>query len=146
MERPTQVTALSVIAIITGVLQVIAAAMLFGIMGSRFLWLATGATTAMYTGWALLILGAAGVIYGIGAWTLSRWSWSTGIVVAALDVLAAVYIAVVASFAATVGMLSAVVLVVLALVELSYLFMHDVRTALSHEPGGHPAGQTPSHA
>ncbi len=145
MERPSHVTTLAVIAIVTGVLQVIAAAVLFGIVGSGIAGLETGTGAATFTGWLFLILGVAGAAYGIGAWAMAHWSWSTGITVAALDILATIYAVVVAGFA-TVAALSGLVFLVLAVAELAYLYMHDVRAAFGHEPTAHPSGQMPTHA
>ena len=153
MKRPIGVTVLAVLAIIGGVLQLLASLVMLGITGLVSIPGLTAATGALYAGAGfvlfggivMFVLGLLTLAFGIGALGLRSWAWTTGVVVSALDVLTAIYSMIVAGFTAA-AVLGSLPVLIIAGVVLGYLYSHDVRVAFGHEHGfttrsssmGHP--------
>ena len=149
MKRPMGVTVLAVLAIIGGVLQLLAGLVLLGITGLISIPGLTAATTALYAGAGfvvlggivMLALGALTVAFGVGALGLRSWAWTMGVVVSGLDVLTAVYSIVIAGFT-TAAVISSLPILIIAGVVLGYLYSHGVREAFGHEHGFRPSSMS----
>jgi hypothetical protein len=131
MKRPAGVTILALIAIIYGIFSLLLA--LLGLLGSALL--ASGAGHVKYSAGTLAyatitdaVLGILYLAFGIGAFALRRWAWTTGVAALVLDVVRQVVGVVIHGFSAgnTVGF---IITIVIAIVLLWYLFRPDVRAA-----------------
>jgi len=152
MKRPMGVTVLAVLAIIGGVLQLLAALVLFGITGLLTIPGLSVATAALYAGAGfvvfggivMLVLGALTVAFGVGALRLRSWAWTMGVIVSAFDVLTAAYSIITAGFTAA-AMISSLPVLIIAGVVLGYLYSHSVRVAFGHEHGFFTANRPMTH-
>lgn len=133
MKRPIGVTIIAVPAILYGVFSLLLA--LLGLLGSALLASGVGAATIKYSAGTLAyatitdaVIGILYLTFGIGAFSLKRWAWITGVVALALDVLRQIIGVVMHGFSAsnTVGF---IITIVIALVVLWYLFRPSVRAA-----------------
>jgi len=90
MQRPLAVTALAVLAIIGGLLGIVAGLGLLGV--SAFATVAGTASAdppdAISTalGAAALATGCLNLLFGLGAWLVLRWAWMLGVLVQILSV------------------------------------------------------------
>ncbi len=130
MQRPVGVTILAVLAILYGIFSLLLA--LLGLLGSALL--ASGvaikysAATLVYATIADAVLGILYLAFGIGAFRLKGWAWTTGVVVVVLDVVRTIVGVVIQGFTAG-RIVSASITIVIALVVLWYLFRPNVRAA-----------------
>jgi hypothetical protein len=144
MKRPVGVTILGVLAIVAGVLGIVASMAPLGIFaftgfttGGGAL-LATVSGLAMFLGIVTLIVGVLQLAFGIGALMLKSWSWTLGI---ALMIASLVVSGVGLLF---VGFTWAIALeIVFAGVVLYYLYRADVREAFGH--GSHHMTSSTGH-
>jgi hypothetical protein len=131
MKRPVGVTILAVLAIIYGIFSLLLA--LLGLLGSALVALGVGnvkysAGTLAYATITDAVLGILYLAFGIGAFSLKRWAWITGVVALVLDVVRQIVGVVMHGFSAsaTVGF---IITIVVAIVALWYLFRPNVRAA-----------------
>lgn len=131
MQRPTGVTILAVLAIVYGVFSLLLA--LLGLLGSALLAsgvgnVGYGAGTLVYATISDAVLGILYLAFGIGAFRLKGWAWTTGVVALVLDVVRTMVGVVIRGVSAgeSVG---AVITIVIALLVLWYLFRPHVRAA-----------------
>jgi len=92
VKRPVGVTILAVIAIIYGIFSLLLA--LLGLLGSALLASGTYGAAIHYSAGTLVyatisdaVLGILYLAFGIGAFQLKGWAWTTGVVALALDVV-----------------------------------------------------------
>lgn len=133
MKRPVGVTILAVLAIIYGIFSLLLA--LLGLLGSALL--ASGvahravpysAGTLAYATISDTVLGVLYLAFGIGAFQLKRWAWTTGVVALVLDVVRQIVGVVLHGFSAS-NIVGFIVTIVVAFVVLWYLFRVHVRAA-----------------
>lgn len=133
MNRPTGITILAVIAIIYGVFNLLIA--LLGLLGSALLASGVAARAIKYSAGTLAyatisdaVLGILFLAFGIGAFRLKGWAWTTGVAALVLEVVRQVVGVAVQGFGAGTIVRDGLTFVVAVLV-LWYLFRHDVRAA-----------------
>lgn len=131
MKRPVGVTILAVIAIIYGIFSLLLA--LLGLLGTALL--ASGAGHVQYSTGTLIyatisdaVLGILYLAFGIGAFSLKRWAWTTGVVALVLDVIRQIVGVVIHGFSAS-NAVGFIITIVIAVVVLWYLFRPQVRAA-----------------
>ncbi len=131
MKRPVGVTILAVIAILYGIFSLLLA--LLGLLGSALL--ASGVGKIQYSAGTLAyatitdaVIGILYLTFGIGAFSLKRWAWTTGVVALALDVVRQIVGVVLHGFSAS-NAVGFIITTVIALVLLWYLFRPTVRAA-----------------
>jgi hypothetical protein len=129
MKRPVGVTILAVIAIIYGIFTLLLA--LLGLLGSVLLASGTYSAAVHYSPGTLAyatisdtILGVLYLVFGIGAFLLKGWAWTTGVVALALDILRNIVSVFMRGFSVV-----PIITIVIALVLLWYLFRPNVRAA-----------------
>ena len=138
MKRPVGVTVVAVIAIIYGIFELLLT--LLALLGLALLASglgnlaarahASGLTTGNLT-YALISDGVLGILYlafGIGAFQLKSWAWTTGVVAVGLDVVRTLVGVVIHGFSAS-NIVGPIITIVIALVALWYLFRPNVRAA-----------------
>jgi hypothetical protein len=132
MKRPVGVTILAVIAIIYGIFSLLLA--LLGLLGSALLASGVGHVATKYSAGTLAyatitdaVLGILYLAFGIGAFQLKSWAWTTGVVALVLDVVRQIVGVVIHGFTAGNAVVF-IVTIVIALVVLVYLFRPNVRT------------------
>jgi hypothetical protein len=86
MKRPVGITVVSVLAIIGGAIQLLAALGYLGLSALRtslILGVVSGISPAMMlgTGALSLIIGVTAIAFAIGALSLKSWAWVTGLIV-----------------------------------------------------------------
>ncbi len=142
MNRPFGLTVIAWLAIIGGGLQILGSLGLVGIGAFGILVGSTGALETavllgvgfpMWTGIVLIALGAIGIVFGVGILELRPWSWTMGIVLYALNLLAGLVLLVGTGFGVTVAFVTLMSAVILA-----YLMAAAPREALGHARGGMP--------
>jgi hypothetical protein len=131
MKRPVGVTILAVIAIIYGIFSLLLA--LLGLLGSALLASGVGnvryaAGTLAYATISDAVLGILYLAFGIGAFRLKGWAWTTGVVALVLDVVRQIVGVVIHGFSAS-NIVGFIITIVIALVVLWYLFRPNVRAA-----------------
>ncbi len=133
MKRPIGVTILAVLAIIYGVFSLLLA--LLGLLGSALLASGIAAATIKYSAGTLAyatiadgVLGVLYLVFGIGAFQLKGWAWTTGVVALALDVIRTVVGIVLQGFSVSKIVVAGITLVIL-LGALWYLVRPTVRAA-----------------
>lgn len=133
MKRPVGVTILAVIAIIYGIFSLLL--VLLGLIGlaldaSGVAAVATkyGAGTLAYATISDAVLGILYLAFGIGAFRLKGWAWTTGVVALVLDVVRQIVGLVIQGFS-TSRIVGASITIVIALLLLWYLFRPHVRAA-----------------
>lgn len=133
MKRPTGVTILAVIATIYGIFSLLLT--FLAVVGLRLAAAGVGHVASQYTVrmlvYAAISDGVLGVLYlafGIGAFSLKRWGWITGVVVLVLDVVRSIATFVIQGFNAR-SIVVPIITIVIALVLLWYLFRPNVRAA-----------------
>ena len=131
MKRPVGVTILAILAIIYGVFSLLLA--LLGLLGSALL--ASGVGNVKYTAATLAyatitdaVIGILYLVFGIGALSLKRWAWITGIVALVVDVVRQTVGVIMHGFSAS-SSVGFIITVVVAIVALWYLFRPNVRAA-----------------
>jgi hypothetical protein len=133
MKRPTGVTILAILLIISGV----------GLIGSLLLFILSTAiaavpvpngftnvpaSTAFTVGAVALVLGVLDIVWGIGALQLRPWAWMVGIVLGVLNILSAGLNLVVGR-----GLqVSDYISIVIAALIIVYFFTPHVRQAFVH--------------
>ncbi len=128
MSRPTGVTILAILAIVVGLLNILAGAVLLGgAMPSAY---ASAAAAFRVAGIAALIIGLAYIVFAVGAFRLRPWAWGLGVVLAILTIVGDVLQLGAGSSGASIAG------IVIAAIILVYLFQPGVRTAFGqrHEP------------
>ncbi len=134
MKRPVGVTILAVIAIIYGIFSLLLA--LLGLLGSALA--ASGAVnvasrysvgTLVYATISDAVLGILYLVFGIGAFQLKGWAWTTGIVALALDVVRQIVGVVIIRGLSASKIVGASITLVIAALLLWYLFRPTVRAA-----------------
>lgn len=140
MERPRGLTIIGWLALVGGVLQILGSLGLVGIGSFGIFIGSTGAVSIailrdfgfpLWTGILLMILGVLGIVLGYGILEERPWSWTVGVTLYVLNLLAAFALLLVTGLGVTVvfvGILSAVVL--------WYLLTPTAREALGHAHGG----------
>jgi hypothetical protein len=131
MKRPSGVTILAVLGIVYGIFSLLLA--LLGLLGSALLASGVGhvkydAGTLAYATISDAVLGILYLAFGIGAFSLQRWAWTTGVVALVLDVVRTIVGGVIQGFS-TGRIISASITIVIALVVIWYLFRPNVRAA-----------------
>ena len=133
MKRPIGVTILAVIAIIYGIFSLLLA--LLGLLGSALLASGTYSAAVKYSAGTLAyatisdaVLGILYLAFGIGAFRLKGWAWTTGVVALVLDILRNIVSLVIRGSSAG-SIVVPIVTIVIALVLLWYLFRPNVRAA-----------------
>lgn len=132
-RRPVGVTVLAVLAIIYGALQLLGGLSLIGVTLFAVPGLEVSAfleSIGIAAGVVSLILAAAFIVFGVGALGLRTWSWTLGVSLFGIMVLASIVGMFTGQF--TAGLVVAAVLFAVALV---YLLTDDVRDALGHHRG-----------
>ena len=134
MQRPVGVTILAVIAIIYGIFSLLLA--LLGLLGSALLASGVAAVANRYSAGTLAyatiadaVLGILYLAFGIGAFQLKGWAWTTGVVALVLDVVRQIVGFVVIQGVSTNKIVGASITFVIALVVLWYLVRPHVRAA-----------------
>jgi len=146
MKRPLGLTIIGWMGIIGGGLQILGS---LGLVGIGALGVFIGPTGAIegaallgldfsvWTGIVLILLGVAGVVFGLGVLAQRPWSWMMGILLYGLNFV--VGIALIAALGIHV---TPVYTAILSGLILGYMFTAPVREALGHPTGG-VSGQTP---
>jgi hypothetical protein len=129
MQRPVGITIVAVIAIIYGIFNLLLAFLgLVGIglvaSGVRTAATSYGAGTLAYAAIWDAVLGILFLAFGIGAFRLKGWAWTTGVLALALELVRTI----IGYFISGFGPL-AIITSVLALLLLLYLFRPNVRAA-----------------
>jgi hypothetical protein len=132
MQRPVGVTILAVIAIIYGIFSLLL--VLLGLLGLALLAANVAAVATRYTAGTLVyatisdaILGILYLAFGIGAFGLKGWAWTTGVVALALEIVRNIVSIVRGSGAGAIVV--PIITIAIALVLLWYLFRPNVRAA-----------------
>ncbi len=133
MKRPVGVTILAVIAIMYGIFSLLLA--LLGLLGSALVVSGVGNVANRYSIGTLAyatisdaVLGILYLAFGIGAFSLKRWAWTTGVVALVLDVVREIVGVVIHGFSAS-NIVGFSITIVIALLLLWYLFRPNVRAA-----------------
>jgi hypothetical protein len=134
MKRPVGVTILAVIAIIYGIFTLLVA--LLGLLGSALAASGVAAVANKYSVGTLVyatiwdaVLGILYLAFGIGAFRVKGWAWTTGVVALVLDVVRQIVgVVIIQGFSAS-KIVGASITIVVALVVLWYLFRPNVRAA-----------------
>jgi len=144
MKRPTGLTIIGWLALIGGVLQVLGSLGLVGIGAFGILIGTTGAletlvllgiSFSMWTGIVLIALGAVGIAIGAGMLSMRSWSWTAGIVLYALNLVAGLVLLYATGFGWTM-----LFVVLMSAAIIGYLSTATAREALGHTTG---SGATP---
>ncbi|HMA37121.1 MAG TPA: hypothetical protein VKY74_21885 [Chloroflexia bacterium] len=129
MKRPVGVTILAVLAIIYGIFNLLLT--LLGLIGIGLAASGVAAVASKYDVGTLAyaaiwdaVLGILYLVFGIGAFRLKSWAWTTGLVALVLELVRNI----VGYFISGFGALS-IITSVLALLLLWYLFRPNVRAA-----------------
>lgn len=133
MKRPVGVTIVAVIAVIYGIFNLLLT--LLGLLGSALLASGVGARAIRYSAGTLAygtisdaVLGILFLAFGIGAFRLKGWAWTTGVAALGLEVARQIVgVAIQGVSAGTIVRDS--ITFVIALLLLWYLFRQDVRAA-----------------
>ena len=140
MKRLTGLTIVAWLAIIGGAMQVLGS---LGLVGVGFLGVFVGSTGLLesavlfglgiswWVGILLITLGALGLVFGFGVLAEQPWSWTMGIALYGLNLLAGVFLILMTGIGWTIAFVT-----LLSAVILAYLFTPAVRGELGHEPGG----------
>jgi hypothetical protein len=133
MKRPVGVTILAVLAVIYGIFSLLLA--LLGLLGSALLASGVGAAAIRYSAGTLAyatisdaVLGILYLAFGIGAFRLKGWAWTTGVAALALEVVRQIVGIVIQGFNASTIVRDGIIIVI-ALLLLWYLFRPSLRTA-----------------
>ena len=133
MQRPVGVTILAVIASIYGIFSLLLA--LLGLLGSALLASGVAAGAVKYSAGTLVyatisdaVLGILYLAFGLGAFQLKGWAWTTGVVALVLDVVRQIVGVVIQGFSASRIVVPSITSVI-ALLLLGYLFLPNVRAA-----------------
>ncbi len=129
MQRPTGITIIAVIAIIYGIFNLLLT--LLGLIGIGLAASGVAAVAGKYDAGTLAyaaiwdaVLGILYLAFGIGAFRLKRWAWTTGVAALVLELVRNG----IGYFISGFGPLS-IITSVLALLLLVYLFLPNVRAA-----------------
>jgi hypothetical protein len=133
MKRPIGVTILAVLAIIYGIFTLLVA--LLGLLGTALAVSGVAAVTSKYSTGLLVyatisdvVLGILYLAFGLGAFQLKGWAWTTGVVALVLDVVRTSVGFVIQGVSAS-KIVGASITIVIALLVLWYLFRPNVRAA-----------------
>lgn len=135
MKRPVGVTILAVIAVIYGIFSLLLA--LLGLLGSALLASGVAAAAIRYSAGTLAyatisdaVLGILYLAFGIGAFRLKRWAWTSGVAALVLEVVRQIVGVVIQGFSAGTIVRDSITIVI-ALLVLGYLFRPNVRAAFA---------------
>ncbi|HEY4867957.1 MAG TPA: hypothetical protein VIK45_20865 [Candidatus Dormibacteraeota bacterium] len=133
MKRPTGITILAVIAVIYGIFNLLLA--LLGLLGSALKASGVAAAAIRYSAGTLAyatisdaVLGILVLAFGIGAFRLKGWAWTTGVAALVLEVVRQIVGIVIQGLSAGTIVRDAITIVI-ALLLLWYLFRPNVRAA-----------------
>ena len=133
MKRPTGITILAVIAVIYGIFNLLLA--LLGLLGSALKASGVGAAAIRYSAGTLAyatisdaVLGILVLAFGIGAFRLKGWAWTTGVAALVLEVVRQIVGTVIQGLGAG-TIVRGGITIVIALLLLWYLFRPNVRAA-----------------
>ena len=133
MKRPVGVTILAVLAILYGIFSLLLA--LLALLGLALAASGVGNVATRYSTGNLVyaaisdpVLGILYLAFGIGAFSLKGWAWTTGVVALVLDVVRQIVGVVMHGFSAS-NIVGFIITIVVALVVLWYLFRPNVRAA-----------------
>jgi hypothetical protein len=133
MKRPVGVTILAVIAVVYGIFSLLLA--LLGLLGSALLASGVAAAAIRYSAGTLAyatisdaVLGILYLAFGIGAFRLKGWAWTTGVAALVLEVVRQIVGVVIQGFNAG-AIVRESITIVIALLLLWYLFRPSLRTA-----------------
>ena len=133
MKRPTGITILAVIAVIYGIFNLLLA--LLGLLGSALKASGVGAAAIRYSAGTLAyatisdaVLGILVLAFGIGAFRLKGWAWTTGVAALVLEVVRQIVGTVIQGLGAGTIVRDGITIVI-ALLLLWYLFRPNVRAA-----------------
>jgi hypothetical protein len=134
MKRPTAIPVIAILALIVGVVQVVASLAYLGAFGDVLSTYASWTPVSLaigsgVVGTTLLVVSLGLILFGLGAFGLRSWAWTLGVVASVLNFVAAAYLA----FAATSLTIWPVVSLLAAAVIAGYLYMGEVREAFGHE-------------
>jgi hypothetical protein len=131
MKRPVGITILAVLAIIYGIFSLLLT--LLGLLGTGLAVSGVGHVkyavgTLVYATISDAVLGILYLTFGIGAFQLQDWAWTTGVVALVLTIVRSIVDVVRQGFSAS-SIVSASIYLVIALVLLWYLFRPNIRAA-----------------
>jgi hypothetical protein len=147
MKRPLGLTIIAWLAIVGGALQVLGS---LGLVGVGSFGILIGSMSALegillfnvgislWIGVILMAFGAVGLIFGFGVMAMRPWSWTMGIIIYALNLVAGLVLLFYTGFGAT-----TVFVCLLSAIVLGYLMAPSAREALGHAPGGGISPQAP---
>jgi hypothetical protein len=136
MNRPIGLTIIAWLAIVGGGLQMLGSLGLVGVSAFGALIGSSGAVETMillglessvWIGIVLIALGAVGLVFGYGVLELRPWSWTMGIVLYALNLIAGVVLLYTTGFGMTVLLVT-----LMSAAIVGYLFTNTARAALGH--------------
>jgi len=125
MSRPLGVTIISVLLIISGVVQILIG---FELQGITNLWLERITAVAGLSGWSAIVTGILTLVVSAGLFTLSGWAWLVGVAVMVIRLVSDAYVGLTVGFTSVTGYVTIASLVLSALV-LIYLLRPNVRSA-----------------
>ena len=133
MKRPVGITILAVVAVIYGIFNLLLA--LLGLLGSALLASRVAAAAIKYSAGTLAyatisdaVLGIVFLAFGIGAFRLKGWAWTTGIAALVLELVRQI-VGVVVQGLSVGTIVRDSITIVIALVLFWYLFRRNVRAA-----------------
>jgi hypothetical protein len=136
MKRPVGVTILAVIAVIYGIFSLLLA--LLGLLGSALLASHVAAAAIKYSAGTLAyatisdaVLGILYLAFGIGAFRLKGWAWTTGVAALVLEIVRQIAGIVIQGFKASTIVIDGIIIVI-ALLLLWYLFRPSIRGAFGN--------------
>ncbi len=136
MKRPLGLTIIAWLAIVGGVLQVLGS---LGLVGIGSIGILIGSTSQLtkialfgidfgiWTGVVLMAFGAIGLVFGMGLLVMKSWSWTLGLILYGLNLVAGLALL----FYTGLGATTALVTLVSAII-LGYLLSPAAREALGH--------------
>jgi len=125
-QRPMGITILAVLAIVGGVLTLLAAIPLLG-AGAAVSTVA-GGLGGLVTIWTIVALaeGALSLAFGVGAWTLQPWAWTLGVVAYGISAILVIVSLFLFGFTP-----SLIINLAITGIILYYLFTPDVKRAFN---------------
>jgi hypothetical protein len=143
MKRPPALVVVTIVAMVLGTAQVVAAAGYLKIAGFEALqatWLrgdlgAVSSTAIYIAGIGLIVVGLSGIVFGVSALFMQRWAWALGVATYIIGVFGGVLWL----FATQAGVAAGGTGILSAMIAW-YLSTYDVREAFGQQiaaPGGH---------
>jgi len=125
MSRPVGVTIISILLIISGVVQILVG---FEIQGITDFWLEKITAAAGFSGWSAILTGILTLIVSAGLFTLAGWAWLVAVAVMVIRLVSDAYVGLTVGFTSVTGYVTIASIVLSALVLL-YLMRRNVRAA-----------------